>query len=203
MGGRPWTTADERLVAAKAGEVSVRTLASMLGRSESAVRTHASRMRSEGRLGRTLETDCDQYVSWLVECPECRELRSGLTAGGVCRVCARREQLRRNEVRMRRAWQNLPPALKRSSGGCGRVLRAPLLMTKGTRLSPPPPPDTEGMDAFDAAAATDEWLLEVEEHELAMLQLDIDAVKQRVSKWRRKTRDYEKSQQIGKMMKRK
>ena len=118
-------------------------------------------------------------------------------------MCARREQLRRNEVRMRRAWQNLPPALKRSSGGCGRVLRAPLLMTKGTRLSPPPPPDTEGMDAFDAAAATDEWLLEVEEHELAMLQLDIDAVKQRVSKWRRKTRDYEKSQQIGKMMKRK
>lgn len=203
MGGRPWTTADERLVAAKAGEVSVRMLASMLGRSEAAVRTHAARMRSEGRLGRTLELDCDQHLSWLVECPECRELRSGLTAGGVCRVCARREQLRRNEARMRRAWQNLPPSLKSASGGCGRVLRAPLLMSKGTRLSPPPSPDTDGMDAFDAAAATDEWLLAVEEHQLAMLQLDIDAVKQRVSKWRRKTREYEKSQQNGKKMKRK
>ena len=203
MGGRPWTTADERLVAAKAGEVSVRMLASMLGRSEAAVRTHAARMRSEGRLSRTLELDCDQHVSWLVECPECRELRSGLTAGGACRVCAKREQLRRNEARMRRAWQNLPPKLKGASGGCGRVLRAPLLMTKGTRLSPPPPPDTSGMDGFDAAAATDEWLLAVEEHELAMLQLDIDAVKQRVSKWRRKTSQYEKSQQNGKKMKRK
>ena len=190
-------------MAAKAGEVSVRMLASMLGRSEAAVRTHAARMRSEGRLSRTLELDCDQHVSWLVECPECRELRSGLTAGGTCRVCAKREQLRRNEARMRRAWQNLPPKLKGASGGCGRVLRAPLLMTKGTRLSPPPPPDTSGMDGFDAAAATDEWLLAVEEHELAMLQLDIDAVKQRVSKWRRKTSQYEKSQQNGKKMKRK
>ena len=190
-------------MAAKAGEVSVRMLASMLGRSEAAVRTHAARMRSEGRLGRTLELDSDQHLSWLVECPECRELRSGLTPAGVCRVCARREQLRRNEARMRRAWTNLPPSLKSASGGCGRVLRAPMLMTKGTRLSPPPPPDTEGMDAFDAAAAMDGWMLEVEEHELSMLQMDIDAVKQRVSKWRRKTREYEKRQQNEKKMKRK
>lgn len=188
---RAWTTEEERFIANRAGIMTVRDMARVLGRTEESIRVRATRMRKEGRLEKSLRTVGESdFVSYLEECCECHQLRSSVDKSGICPVCKKREQLESNMRTMHRAWANLPPEYKRRTKRRFDPERSPNLMTKSKDLKMPTKPETSGMDDFDAAKAINDWLLDVERYELAILRLDIDAVKQRTCKWRRKTRKY-------------
>lgn len=197
---KPWTLYEEKFIIDRAGIMSIRDIARVLGRTETSVKMHAHHMRTEGRLDKSLRCPFnDEFVSYLNECCECHQLRSTVDKTGICEVCRRREQLKRNELTMHRAWANLPPEYKQRAKRVFDPERAPNLMTKSRDLKMPQRPDTSGMDDFEAANAIDDWLMSVEAYEIAMIKLDIDAVKQRTCKWRRKTRKWKHDQ----MMKRK
>lgn len=191
--GRRWTTAEEELVREKAGLLSAKDIARLLGRTVNAVVIHAYRMREEGRLDYGLSTRQEHFNSWLEECCECHRMRYTVDRTGTCGVCRKKEQLESNLETMRRAWVNLPPPLRARAKRDCMPRRAPSLMSKSSKIKYPQKPDISAMNDFDAAAAMDEWLVEVEKYETAMLKLDIDAVKQRTCKWRRKTREYRES----------
>lgn len=84
------------------------------------------------------------------------------------------------------------PRELRERSTCGfDVERRPELMSR-RRDGRPKPPDIDGLDAFYAAKAMDDYALAVETYELDLARLDVDAMKQRKSKWLRKAKAYRK-----------
>lgn len=184
MSGRPWTMAEERLIALGAGIETVKQLAGRLGRSEDSVRSHAKEMRAQGRLRRSLRMDSEiEYVSDLTECSECGTPRTSVDAYGICDVCRDRQRLERYHEQAERAFASMPRELRERSTAAHDV-------TRTIKDLPPIPPNTSGMDEFWSAKARDDYYVQLEEYELRKLRLDKDAVKQRKSKWLRKAREW-------------
>lgn len=147
----------------------------MLGRSPAAVAYRAHVMREEGRLDASLRFR--PFRSSLAECPECGRRRSSFE-GGICRVCHDRRRLAAHVETMKAAYEQLPMGLRERTNGSFEIEhRNPPCM--------PMRPDTRDMTAYKAMQAEDRHARAVEQWELRMLQLDIDAAKQRASKWRR------------------
>lgn len=189
MSGRPWTTAEERFVRDNAGALPAEEMADALGRSYRAVVVHAARMRAGGRLGAYLAVRREEaYVSDLVECVECHRPRSSVDADGVCRVCRAEQRREERRAEMERAFWNLPRPLRENTR-CGFDVTRDRLRSRKDH-GRPPAPDVSGMDRFHAAKALDDYALALEAHELDLVTLDIDALKQRASKWRRKAAKY-------------
>lgn len=194
----PWTTNEETFIRRWAGILDTKEIAERLNRSYGSVKNHAYLMRKEGRLKTPSMTVQEvPFTSWLVECPECYRLRTKLTNKGICLVCTKQKQLEQHKKKMYQIWVNLPQELKDASRGCEDVSRGINLMKHETRLSYPKPPDVAGLPKFNADMAIDNWFKEVEKYELRILTLDIDAVKQRCSKWRKKAKKYEKNNDIS------
>ena len=192
MGGKPWTLAEERQLAGLAGLVPVKSIASILGRSEDSVRTKAKELRGSGRLSSTLRVERPvEYVSDLRECPRCEKLRSKFDGSGVCRVCVERERFDKYRRDAEKAYWAMPRELRERST-CGfDVERRPELMSR-RRDGRPKPPDIDGLDEFYTAKAMDDYALALETYELDLARLDVDAMKQRKSKWLRKAKAYRK-----------
>lgn len=189
----PWTTSEEAYIRKFAGVLSTREIAKRLNRSYDSVKNRAYVMRKEGRLKTMMAVKEIPFTSWLVECPECYRLRTKLTSKGICLVCTRQKQLEQHKKKMYQTWMNLPQELKDASEGCSEISRNTSLMKHEIKMGYPKPPDVTGLPKFNADMAIDNWFKEVEKYELRILSLDIDAVKQRCSKWRRKAKKYEKN----------
>ena len=167
---------EEAFVAENAGRMPVSEMSRMLGRSVEAITYHAHVMRDEGRLSASLRYR--PFRSSLSECPECGRMRS-LFEGGVCRVCYDEGRLKAHVEAMKEAYEELPMHVReRTNGTFALEHRNPPRM--------PMRPDTRDMTAYKAMQAEDRHARSMEKWELRMLQLDIDAAKQRSSKWRRK-----------------
>lgn len=191
MMSRPWTLREEQFIKDNIGRTTTKAMAVELKRSHGATRTHIHEMRKAGRLPWHTKRVVDvPYISDLTECRKCNALRTSVDGDGVCRVCRAQERLEGHRLRMHRAYANLPKELQERTNGSFRIERNPALMTKSKDLTRPKRPDTRGLDEFDAQAVTDDWLAALEAYELAMIQLDADATKQRTSKWNRKAREY-------------
>jgi hypothetical protein len=145
-------------------------------------------MRREGRLNENLRVnhDRDVFVTLLEECAECYQWRSTCDESGVCEVCRKRESLEHHKELLEHTYLNLPQEIKDTVDGSLSIRRAPELMSKSRDLTRPSKPDTHGMTEFDRDLALDTWYRDTERYELAMLRLDIDATKQKRSKWMKK-----------------
>lgn len=190
MGGRPWTAGEERRLASMAGLVPVARIASILGRTEDGVRTRAKELRAQGRMSSQLRVpDIIEYTSDLMECPSCLKMRSKFGDDGECDVCRMQKRLERYQMEAEKAYWNMPKELRDRSECRFSVERRADLMSK-KRLSRPKPPNTKGMDAFWAAKAMDDHARAEEAYEYEQASLDVDAMKQRKSKWLRKARKW-------------
>ena len=189
MGGRPWTTAEETYIRESAGKVSVSKVARKLGRTCDSVRSHAASMRRANRLHASMRVLEDaEYISDLEECSECGEMRSTCDADGVCKVCRDRKRLERHMQMAEKAYWNLPKQLRERTTCEYSIERNRKLMRDAGKLRIPEKPDVSGMDAFFAAKAMDDWLVSIEKRELDIIAMDINAAKQRRSKWKRKAK---------------
>lgn len=171
-----WSVSEEAVIAENAGRMPVSEMSRMLGRSVDAIAYHAHVMREEGRLDASLRFR--PFRSSLSECPECGRMRS-LFEGAVCRVCHDESRLKAHVGAMEEAYGDLPMHVKEKTNGTFELEhRNPPRM--------PMRPDTRDMTVYRAMQAEDRHARAMEDWELRMLQLDIDAAKQRASKWRRK-----------------
>lgn len=184
-----WTTADERFIQENAGLLTLREMADVLDRSYESVRYHAHVMRQNGRLDSDLRIyGEDNFISDLTLCVECLEPRSTCDANQVCKVCRDRALLENHIELMYRAYANLPRELQEKTNGTFEIQRTKSLMK--SKLEKPKKPTCEGLDAFWSQKAMDDWHRAMEAYELRLLKLDIDAAKQRRSKWKRKAAKY-------------
>lgn len=187
MVGTPWTLEDEQFIVETAGKLTLRDMADNLGRSYASVRRHVQDMRAAGRLTKDTRIYGEQHwISNLKVCPSCLTPRSKFNKDGICTVCHKKASLEEHERKMHRSYENLPKELKDRTNGTFRIERNKKLMSKSKDLREPMPPSTTGMDQFEAGMAIEEFNIAHEEYELARLVLDIDAVKQRRSKWNKK-----------------
>lgn len=171
-----WSTSEEAFIAENAGKMPVSEMSRILGRSESAIAYHAHVMREEGRLHASLRFR--PFRSSLSECPECGNMRSSFE-GDVCRVCHDEGRFKVHVGAMKAAYDELPMHVKERTNGTFAIEhRNPPRM--------PMKPDTRDMTVYKAMQAEDRYARAMERWELQMLRLDIDAAKQRASKWRRK-----------------
>lgn len=188
---RPWSVREERFIAENMGRMPLRQMALKMGRSYEALRYHVHLMRRDGKVEGSARLNPDyEFISDLVECSRCYTPRTEVDEEGACPVCRAKDRLREHELKMHRAYENLPRELKERTNGTFRIERAPALMSKSKSLARPKKPDIEGLDAFWAAVKMDRWYRALEAYEMARLTLDIDATKQRTSKWRRKARKW-------------
>lgn len=184
-----WTTADERFIIDNAGLLTVREIADELGRSYSSVVSRVHLLRERGLIDRSMRVyGEDHYISDLVLCVSCNTRRSTCDKDQVCKVCRDKILLENHKELMYRAYDNLPRELQEKTNGTFNIYRSRSLMK--TRLQKPKRPNTTGMNLFDTMKAEDDYFYELEAYELRLLKLDIDAVKQRRSKWKRKAAKY-------------
>lgn len=185
-----WTTRDEQFIVRNAGKIPVKQMAHALGRSADAVRQHAKEMRGAGTLQRSLRcTGAIDYRPRTQECAECHKMRATLDASGVCKVCRDAVRLEKHKELAEMAYINLPEEIRaRSHPFTPKATRRPLL-TKH-KFPEPTMRRSERPGSFWAAKSKDDFLIEHERWELHQLHLEINAMKQRRSKWLRKTRKY-------------
>lgn len=167
---RPWTSAEERRLREMAGRVPRRRIAWELKRGNEAVRQKAKRM---GLSLRCWEPRCAET------CPRCGAARSRIRPCGACRPCELRDLIARAEAETADVLAKLPHGA-----------RAVYLRTEGRLQSAPPPrppePRCEGMSAYRAAKARDEWLLELEAWEVKRLTRQLKAKRRRLERMREK-----------------
>lgn len=191
---KPWSISEEQFIAKSAGIITVVEMASILGRSYESTRSHIKTMKKDGRLNRSMTIERDtEYISDLEECCECHTLRATCDKDGVCKVCHATERLATNKARMERAYWNLPYELRERTRCEFDIRRNPERITK--EFQKPKKPTVNELDDFYAAKAMDDYYRSLEQYELRLLQLDIDAFKQRTSKWRRKAAKWRKQSQ--------
>ena len=183
---RFWTTNEETFIRDRAGVLPVADIAQTLGRTERPVIAHAHDMRVAGRLDKMLRKSLDSpaFKPQLVECAEYHEMRSTCNKDGICRICQLQEAHDRHFELMMRDWRNLPQELREATKDTFDVERAPKLAKNRLSLPTKPLPQREG-DFWKKAAAED-YAIALEQYEIRRLNLDIDALKQRRSKWKRK-----------------
>lgn len=186
---RRWTAAEERLIIDCAGSATASEMANILGRSYTSLVAHVHQMRAKGIIDTELRVyGEDRFISDLRVCTECGEPRSTCDDNRVCKVCRDRVILDSHIERMHKAYANLPQELKEKTNGTFELQRVKGLMK--TDLNAPKKPNVTLLSEFYAAEAMDKYFREKEAYELRLLRLDIDAAKQRRSKWNRKAAKY-------------
>lgn len=190
--GRQWTLREERYIQDNIQIKSAQVIAHDLDRTYGALRNHCTRMRQDGRLEGSLRVphDHDVFDTVLEECVECYQWRATCDKYGVCSVCRSKKRLEHHKELLEHTYLNLPQEIKDTVNGNLTVKRAPELMSKSKNLQRPPKPDTTDMNEFERDYALDAWYRATEAYELAMLRLDIDATKQKRSKWMKKIKKY-------------
>lgn len=176
---RPWTSQEDTWLEEQAGSIPLKDIAAHLGRSESAVRFHASSLRSRGRSVRPLKVE----RSRLVECPECHAMRTEVLPEGFCRVCKERRSLEARTADMKAAYDAMPRELRDRTNGTFRIDHKKVIPF-------PPQPDFDAMPPRERVRAMDSWLSECESVEVARLRLENTAVRQRTCKWKRKSKAF-------------
>lgn len=170
----PWTTAEERFLAERAGIDPVRQICKELKRTRSSVMAKASRM------GVSLRT----YEPLTVICPKCgmpRDKRGSWTGRtGFCEVCKLNDAYRTAKWAQAEAYSELPPEARavydRTEAKVGR-----------SRLPPKPPqPPLSNLPAARKRRIEELHAIDVEQWEVRCLTLLIDATKQRTKRMREK-----------------
>lgn len=167
---RPWTVAEERRLRELAGSVPRRQVAWALRRSNEAVRQKAKRM---GVSLRHWEPRCSET------CPRCGMARRQMGRSGACRPCELRELIAKADADAAEAMARLP-----------QDARATYQRTEARTQSgvppKPPEPSTDGMSAYRAAKARDEWALAMEQWDVRRLTRVLKAKRRRVERMREK-----------------
>ena len=168
-----WHTLEQRKLLEMVGRVPIADIAHELGRSESSVRSRARELQRQGLFDWPIEP----FVSSLVECPECGQMRTRIVQNGrcMCRVCCAEQTLERNIQWRLEAYDALPPSER------GKVGIEMPLSRYDTR---PTKPSVAGMKPQEAAAAIEAWLIADEEWEVSYLTRVTNAVKQRTFAYR-------------------
>ena len=169
---RPWTVSDERYLRESAGKVPRREICRHLRRSYDATRAHASRMGLSLRY----------YEPRTSRCPRCGSMRHRFELSGelkgVCKVCSRRELIRRCEEETARALDAMPPAMR------AELLKNEQLVQSSVPPKPSPP-SYEGLSPYMEAKARDEHAIALAEWEEAALNRKLKAKRRRVERMRK------------------
>lgn len=190
MSNKPWLTSEEVFIENNYNRLTARQIADMLGRTESSVVSRIHLMRSDGRLNKYKTSRSIKYVSYMRTCCECGMPRATCDDWDVCKVCRDKARLADHLEKMYQAYDNLPDEIRRRTSGDFTLRRNKRLMSKSIGLARPTTPNLEGLDPYYVEARMDRYYRELEGYELAVLRLDIDVVKQRRTKWERKTKKY-------------
>lgn len=187
---KAWTTKEEAFIHDNIGVLSINDIANILGRTYGATKNRICKMRNEGKIDYKSNI-CDiEYETKLTICCECGYPRATCNDEDVCKVCRDRKRLNNHIDKMYKSYDNLPIELKRRTHERFDITRNKRLMSKSLNLKRPPYPSLYGLDDYYKAVRLDRWYEELEQYELAILKLDIDVVKQRRSKWNRKSKKF-------------
>lgn len=167
---RPWTVAEERRLRELAGSVPRRELAWLLKRSNESVRQKAKRM---GVSLRHWEPRCAKT------CPRCGMARTAMGRSGVCRPCELRDLIARADADTAEAMAALPQEAR-------ATYQRTEARTQSSVPPKPPEPATDGMAAYRAAKARDEWAQSLEAWDTARLTRVLKAKRRRVERMRKK-----------------
>lgn len=167
---RPWTVAEERRLREMAGRVPRREIAWRLRRSNESVRQKAKRM---GLSLRCWEPRCAQT------CPRCGMARERMGKSGACRPCELRDLIARADADAAEAMAALPQEAR-------ATYQRTEARTQSSVPPKPPEPATDGMAAYRAAKARDEWAQSLEAWDTARLTRVLKAKRRRVERMRKK-----------------
>lgn len=167
---RPWTSAEERRLRELAGSVPRREVAWLLKRSNESVRQKAKRM---GLSLRCWEPRCAST------CPRCGMARTEMGKSGACRPCELRDLIAKADADAADAMARLPQEAR-------ATYQRTEARTQSAVPPKPPEPDTEGMTAYRAAKARDEWAQAMEAWDVKRLTRVLKAKRRRVERMREK-----------------
>lgn len=171
---RSWTTGDLRRVAELAGTMPERELRRRLRLSKNQLRYAVATLRKMG-----VSVSTRYYEPRLEQCPSCGRMSATLGRHGICEPCRRRRQLAEIEARTAALLEQLPPEQR-------AVYEATEAETGSSPGPMPAAPRTEGMDAYDRAAAEEAHDEEMERWAARYLMRQVKAAQKRKERIQKK-----------------